>query len=105
MKKRDYLSWAITFVYFGIVSLLHSTRILTAPYKDYVLNVRNIPLVVGLIFLFSNKNRQYGVLLLAIAAFMHWQVIEHITNPLSPYFWVVIFFALAVVFYFFLRKK
>ena len=103
MKKDDFLSWALTFLYFGTVSLLRALHALPAKYAHYVFDMRNVPLVVGLIFLICNKNRHYGILLLVVAVFVRLQDIAKFTNQLSPYLWVGIFFALSIIFYFFLR--
>lgn len=85
MKKDDKLSWGITLLFFGILFLLKIWGKAPAELSQYAFNIKNFPIVVGIIFLIFNDNRAIGIVLLVLGLFMRFDYIMHMTNHMSPY--------------------
>lgn len=90
MKKDDKLSWGITLLFFGILFLLKIWGKAPAELAHYAFNIKNFPIIIGLIFLIFNDNRGIGIVLLVLGLFMRFDLISKTTNQISPYIFPVV---------------
>jgi hypothetical protein len=98
MKKDDKLSWGITLLFFGILFLLkvwgHAPRELA----QYAFDVRNYPIIIGVIFLIFNDTRSIGITLLILGLFMRIEYLIHLTRPFSVYIIPALMIVIGAVF-------
>ena len=55
MQKDNRLSWGVSLLVFGTLFLINQLHILPASVSEYVFDVKNYPIILGVIFLLFHK--------------------------------------------------
>lgn len=97
MKKDNRLSWGITLIFFGILSLLNHLNVFPEGIAQYLFEFRNYPIYAGIIFLLTNKNRTIGIVLLGIGLLLRLSDIINLTRNLSDYVWPTLLIIAGVI--------
>jgi hypothetical protein len=87
MKEDDKLSWGITLLFFGILFLLKIWGHAPETLAHYAFNIKNFPIVIGIIFLIFNDNRGIGISMITLGVFMRFDLVMKMTNNMSAYIW------------------
>lgn len=87
MKKDSQLSWGVTLLFFGVLFLLKVWGQVPRDIAQYVFDIRNFPIVIGIIFLIFHKIRAIGFTLIVLGIFMRFDEVMKLTNSISPYIW------------------
>lgn len=83
MNTGDKLSWGVTLLFFGILFLLKIWGHVPAEIAHHVFNIKNFPIVIGIIFLIFNDVRSIGITLITLGVFMRFDLVMKITNNVS----------------------
>jgi hypothetical protein len=90
MQKDSRLAWGISLLTFGVLFLIRQLNFLPAEISDLIFNFKNYPLILGIIFLLTHKNKTPGLVLIIVAAFFRLSDIIRLTEHISDFIWPVL---------------
>ena len=104
MKKENKLSWGVTLLFFGILFLLKIWGHAPAEIANYAFDVRNFPIVVGIIFLIFHSDRSIGVAMIVLGIFMRFEYLVRLTKPISVYIFPALLIVVGAIMVFGVKK-
>lgn len=90
MQKDSRLAWGISLLTFGILFLIRQLNIVPYEMADFIFNFKNYPLILGIIFLITHKNKTPGLVLIIVAVLFRLSDIIRLTEHISDYIWPVL---------------
>lgn len=86
-KKDNRLAWGITLLVFGILFLVKQLHILPPSSESFIFDIKNYPLIIGIIFLLSHSNKNIGIVLIVVAALFRLSDIIAWSRHVSDFIW------------------
>jgi len=102
-QKDNRLAWGVTLLVFGCLFLLRQLQIIPAEIATYVFDFKNYPLLIGLIFLLCHKNKNIGLVLIAVGVLFRLSDIIMWTRDITNYIWPLLLIIAGALLVF--RKK
>lgn len=90
LAKDNKMAWGISLLVFGIIFLVRQMGILPASMTAIVFDLRNYPIILGVIFLLFHKNKTIGVVLLIVSVLFRLSDIIRWTEHLSDLIWPIL---------------
>ena len=87
IQKDNRLAWGITLLLFGVMFMLRQLQILPHEVSELIFDFKNYPLVIGIIFLFTHKNKTIGLVLITVGLLFRLSDIIRLTQNISDYIW------------------
>ena len=83
LAKDNKMAWGVSLLVFGIIFLVRQMGILPASMAAIAFDLRNYPIILGVIFLLFHKNKTIGVVLLIVSVLFRLSDIIRWTEHLS----------------------
>jgi hypothetical protein len=96
-QKDNRLAWGITLLVFGIIFLLKQLNFMPEPLSTIIFDYKNYPLIMGLIFLLTHKNKSIGLVLIIVGVLFRLSDIIRWTQNISDYIWPVLLILAGVI--------
>lgn len=93
MKNDSRFPWGISLLVFGILFLLRQLGVFSPEMDDLIFDLRNILLLIGIIFLITYRNKSIGAVLLAVWALFYLKDIIIWSRNLSEFIWPLLLIA------------
>ena len=93
MSKDSRFPWGISLLVFGIFFLIRQLGIFSPEVDDLIFDLRNVLLVVGVIFLITYRNKAIGIVLISIWALFYLNDLILWSRNLSDFIWPVLLIA------------
>lgn len=90
LAKDNKMAWGISLLVFGIIFLVRQMGILPASMTAIAFDLRNYPIILGVIFLLFHKNKTIGVVLLIVSVLFRLSDIIRWTEHLSDLIWPIL---------------
>ncbi|MDD2996777.1 MAG: DUF5668 domain-containing protein [Paludibacter sp.] len=87
IQKDNRLAWGITLLLFGIMFMLRQLNIFPQEISEMVFDLKNYPLIIGLVFLFTHKNKTIGLVLITVGLLFRLSDIIRLTHNISDFIW------------------
>lgn len=89
-KSENFLTWGISLLTFGLMFLLKQLEIIPYEISEIIFDFKNYPLILGIIFLITHKNKNIGWVLIVVAVIFRISEIIRITRQISDFVWPVL---------------
>ena len=89
-KKDNRLAWGVTLLVFGSLFLTRQLQILPSGIAPYIFDLKNYPLIIGLIFLLFHSNKNIGIVLIVVGLLFRLSDIIQLTRHISDFVWPVL---------------
>ena len=86
-KKNSRMAWGVTLLVFGCLFLIRQFHVLPPQLEEYIYDFKNYPLIMGVIFLIFNSNKNAGIVLIVVGLLFRLSDIISITRHISDYIW------------------
>ena len=96
-QKDNRLAWGITLLVFGIIFLLKQLNFMPEPLSTLIFDYKNYPLIMGLIFLLTHKNKSIGLVLIIVGVMFRLSDIIRWTQNISDFIWPVLLILAGVI--------
>ena len=96
-QKDNRLAWGITLLVFGIIFLLKQLNFMPEPISTIIFDYKNYPLIMGLIFLLTHKNKSIGLVLIIVGVMFRLSDIIRWTQNISDFIWPVLLILAGVI--------
>lgn len=93
MSKDSRFPWGISLLVFGIFFLIRKLGIFSPEVDDLIFDLRNVLLVVGVIFLITYRNKAIGIVLISIWALFYLKDLILWSRNLSDFIWPLLLIA------------
>ncbi|NCB83985.1 MAG: hypothetical protein EOM44_05740 [Bacteroidia bacterium] len=93
MSKDSRFPWGISLLVFGIFFLIRQLGIFSPEVDDLIFDLRNVLLVVGVIFLITYRNKAIGIVLISIWALFYLKDLILWSRNLSDFIWLLLLIA------------
>lgn len=93
MKNDSRFPWGISLLVFGILFLLRQLGVFSPEMDDLIFDLRNILLLIGIIFLITYRNKSIGAVLLAVWVLFYLKDIIIWSRNLSEFIWPLLLIA------------
>jgi uncharacterized paraquat-inducible protein A len=90
LAKDNKMAWGVSLLVFGIIFLVRQMGILPASMATIAFDLRNYPIILGVIFLLFHKNKTIGVVLLIVSVLFRLSDIIRWTEHLSDLIWPIL---------------
>ncbi len=97
MNEDSRLSWGISLLVFGFLFLLKQLGVFSDGVEDVIFNLKNLPLVFGVIFLITHKNKSIGLVLIVIGLLFYLKDILIWTRSLSELIWPILLIGAGII--------
>ena len=87
LQKDSRLAWGISLLVFGCIFLVRQLNILPAGVSEIVFDFKNYPLIIGVIFLLTHKNKNIGLVLIVVGLMFRLSDIIRWTQHISDFIW------------------
>jgi hypothetical protein len=87
IQKDNRLAWGITLLLFGLLFMLRQLNILPPDISEMVFDFKNYPLIIGIVFLFTHKNKTIGLVLITVGLLFRLSDIIRLTQNISDFIW------------------
>jgi predicted membrane protein len=87
MYNDSRFPWGISLLLFGILFLLRQLGVFSDALNELIFDWRNIPLVLGVIFLLTYKNKSTAIILLILWGLLYLKDIILWSKNLSDFIW------------------
>lgn len=104
-KKDDRLAWGVTLLVFGCMFLIRQLQILPTEITLYIFDIKNYPLIIGVIFLLFHSNKNIGIVVIVVGLLFRLSDIIQLTRHVSDFIWPVLLIIAGVVLVFGINKK
>jgi len=89
-KKDNLLAWGVTLLVFGCLFLVRQLQIIPVDIAVYIFELKNYPLIIGVIFLLCHTNKNIGIVLIVVGLLFRLSDIIQLTRHISDYIWPVL---------------
>lgn len=96
-KSENLLTWGISLLSFGLLFLIKQLEILPYEYSEIVFDFKNYPLLLGVIFLITHRNKNIGLVLVVVAIIFRLNDIIRITRQISDFVWPVLLIIAGII--------
>lgn len=93
MSKDSRFPWGISLLVFGIFFLIRQLGIFSPEVDDLIFDLRNVLLVVGVIFLITYRNKAIGIVLISIWVLFYLKDLILWSRNLSDFIWPLLLIA------------
>lgn len=93
MSKDSRFPWGISLLVFGIFFLIRQLGIFSPEVDDLIFDLRNVLLVVGVIFLITYRYKAIGIVLISIWALFYLKDLILWSRNLSDFIWPLLLIA------------
>ena len=93
MSKDSRFPWGISLLVFGIFFLIRQLGIFSPEVDDLIFDLRNVLLVVGVIFLITYRNKAIGIVLISIWSLFYLKDLILWSRNLSDFIWPLLLIA------------
>lgn len=93
MSKDSRFPWGISLLVFGVFFLIRQLGIFSPEVDDLIFDLRNVLLVVGVIFLITYRNKAIGIVLISIWALFYLKDLILWSRNLSDFIWPLLLIA------------
>jgi hypothetical protein len=90
LQKDNRLAWGITLLVFGILFLVNQLSILPDNISSMIFDFKNYPIIMGVIFLLTYKNKNIGLVLIIVGLLFRISDIIRWTRHISDLIWPVL---------------
>ncbi len=90
LAKDNKMAWGISLLVFGIIFLIRQMGILPSAIANLAYDIRNYPIILGVIFLIFHKNKTIGIVLLIVSVLFRLSDIIRWTEHLSDLIWPIL---------------
>lgn len=98
LEKRDNnLAWGISLLFFGLLFLSKQMDFFPPEIADKLYDFKNYPLILGVIFLLTHKNKNIGIVLVVVAILFRISDIIQFTRQISDFVWPVLLIVAGLV--------
>lgn len=97
MKDTSRVAWGVGLLLFGVLFLLKQINVFPDYWIDVIFDFRNLLFAFGLILLFSQKNRAFGIVLISAGVLFYLKDIIIWTKNLSDFIWPVLLISAGVL--------
>jgi len=104
-KKDNRLAWGVTLLVFGSLFLTRQLQILPSGIAPYIFDLKNYPLIIGLIFLLFHSNKNIGIVLIVVGLLFRLSDIIQLTRHVSDFIWPVLLILAGGIMVFGVKKK
>jgi len=104
-KKDNRLAWGVTLLVFGCLFLLRQIQVIPPDMASFIFDIKNYPLIMGLIFLLFHSNKNIGIVLIVVGLLFRLSDIIRLTRHISDYIWPVLLIFAGVVLVFGYKNK
>ncbi len=87
IQKDNRLAWGITLLLFGLLFMFRQLNILPPDISEMVFDFKNYPLIIGIVFLFTHKNKTIGLVLITVGLLFRLSDIIRLTQNISDFIW------------------
>lgn len=87
LQKDSRLAWGISLLIFGIIFLVRQLNILPDAVANLIFDFKNYPLIIGVIFLATHKNKNIGFVLIVVGLLFRLSDIIRWTQHISDFIW------------------
>ena len=87
IQKDNRLAWGITLLLFGLLFMFRQLNILPPDISEMVFDFKNYPLIIGIVFLFTHKNKTIGLVLITVGLLFRLSDIIRVTQNISDFIW------------------
>ena len=87
IQKDNRLAWGITLLLFGLLFMFRQLNILPPDISEMVFDFKNYPLIIGIVFLFTHKNKTIGSVLITVGLLFRLSDIIRVTQNISDFIW------------------
>lgn len=105
MQKDSRLAWGISLLVFGVLFFIRQLNVIPEDYVDIIYNLKNYPLILGVIFLLAHKNKTPGIVLVAVAVLFRLSDIIRLTQHISDFVWPVLLILAGAILVFGVKKS
>ncbi len=96
-KSENFLTWGISLLTFGILFLIKQLNFIPAETSELIFDFKNYPLILGVIFLITHRNKNIGWVLIVVAIIFRISDIIRITRQISDFVWPILFIIAGVL--------
>lgn len=104
-KRDNRLAWGVTLLVFGCLFLIRQLQIIPFEIAFYVFDLKNYPLIIGLIFLLFHSNKNIGIVLIVVGLLFRLSDIIQMTKHISDFIWPVLLIVAGALMVFGIKKK
>jgi hypothetical protein len=97
LQKDNRLAWGITLLVFGILFLINQLSILPDNISSMIFDFKNYPVIMGVIFLLTYKNKNIGLVLIIVGLLFRISDIIRWTRHVSDLIWPVLLIIAGVI--------
>lgn len=105
LQKDNRLAWGITMLVFGAIFLVKELNVLPTDIAKIVFDIKNYPLIIGGIFLFTHKNKNIAVVLIVVGILFRLSEIISWSQQVSDFIWPMLLMAAGAILVFGHSKK
>lgn len=89
-SKDNRLAWGISLLVFGFLFLIKQLNILPPNIETLIFDIKNYPLILGIIFLLTHSNKNIGIVLIVVSVLFRLSDIIMWTRHISDFMWPVL---------------
>ena len=104
-KKDNRLAWGVTLLVFGCLFLIRQLQILPSELTPYIFDIKNYPLIIGVIFLLFHSNKNIGIVLIVVGLLFRLSDIIQLTRHISDFIWPTLLIIAGVIMVFGNKKR
>ena len=104
-KKDNRLAWGVTLLVFGSLFLIRQLQIIPSDLSHIIFDIKNYPLIIGVIFLLFHSNKNIGIVLIVVGLLFRLSDIIQMTRHISDYIWPVLLILAGAVLLFGVKRK
>ena len=104
-KKDNRLAWGVTLLVFGSLFLIRQLQIIPPDLAHVIFDIKNYPLLIGVIFLLFHSNKNIGIVLIVVGLLFRLSDIIQITRHISDYIWPVLLILAGAILLLGIKKK
>ena len=105
LQKDNSLAWGISLLVFGFIFLFRQLEFLPPFVSSIIFDFKNYPLIIGAIFLLTHKNKNIGLVLIAVGVLFRLADIIRWTQHLSDFIWPLLLIVAGLVLIFGNKKR
>lgn len=87
LQRDNRLAWGITLLVFGVLFLINQLSILPENISSLIFDFKNYPIIMGVIFLLTHKNKNIGLVLIIVGLLFRISDIIRWTRHVSDLIW------------------
>lgn len=104
-KNDNRLAWGVTLLVFGCFFLIRQLHILPPGIDSVLFDLKNYPLIMGIIFLLFHSNKTIGIVLVVVALLFRLSDIIMWTRHISDFIWPLLLIVAGAIMVFGMKKR